>query len=383
MNIALVCERFDPRGGGLEQWVVQLAQRLQQRGHRTHVLSFHAATPSTSFAVQVLPWSASRIERTRIADAALHDLRVDLVHDIGVGSQCDILHPQGGSRLANEERDTASQSPGERCARWLRPSYWRWRAEWRENEYRQYSRHTGLIIAAARKVVRDLEERHGVPRQRTRLIPNGVDVERFSPAVCARRREDMRRALGIGEETVFLFAAHNLRLKGIRPLLRAMQLVHVRHAAVKLLIIGRDPDLRTRNIVDRLRLGEAVTFAGFVPDQLPYYAAADAFVLPTYYDACSLSVLEAAACGLPAITTQDNGVSELITHGHDGFILPRAEHVQRLAGLMVELTNAAVRARVAGPARALAVRHNLEDSIEKIEQTYYEIRPTLSLTGTS
>jgi UDP-glucose:(heptosyl)LPS alpha-1,3-glucosyltransferase len=374
MNVTLVCERFDCRGGGLEQWVVQLAQRLQRRGHQTRVMAFRAnASPSNGITLHLLPWSSSRIERARIAEAALNDVAVDLIHDVGVGCRCHILQPQGGSRLGNEERDTASQSWGERCGRWVRPAFWRWRAEWRKIEYRQYSCHTGLVIAPADKVIRDLETRHVFPRERVRLVPNGVDIDRFSPDACAVHRMATRHDLGLRDETVFLFAAHNLRLKGIRPLLRAISVIHRLRLQVKLLVIGHAPDRHTQNLVDRLEIAPVVLFKGFVPDQVPYYAAADAFVLPTYYDACSLSVLEAAACGLSAITTSDNGVAELITHGHDGFVLQSPDDIDGLASLMIELLDPAVRARVAGPARALAVRHNLEESIGMIESVYDEV----------
>ena len=44
---------------------------------------------------------------------------------------------------------------------------------------------------------------------------------------------------------------------------------------------------------------------------MPYYAAADLYVHPTFYDPCSLVVLEAAACGLPIITSRYNGAAEL------------------------------------------------------------------------
>ncbi len=73
-----------------------------------------------------------------------------------------------------------------------------------------------------------------------------------------------------------------------------------------------------------------MSFLGACDSVLPYYAAADTFVLPTHYDACSLTVLEAMACGLPVITTCANGVSELIEDQIDGLLLPSSTDLAAL-----------------------------------------------------
>src|SRR6185295_7149273 len=105
-----------------------------------------------------------------------------------------------------------------------------------------------------------------------------------------------------------------------RPLLRAMAELQRKKPGAALAIIGRDPQPEHRLSAVRLRIQDSVRFEGFVADPLPYYAAADAFVLPTFYDACSLTVLEACACGLPVITSKYNGVSELMTQGREGVV---------------------------------------------------------------
>ena len=80
------------------------------------------------------------------------------------------------------------------------------------------------------------------------------------------------------------------------------------------MVVGHDKH-RTRyeRLAEALDLAEAVRFTGAQDDVLPYYHAADAFVLPTLYDPQSNAVLEAMACGLPAITTTGCGVAELLS----------------------------------------------------------------------
>ena len=71
-----------------------------------------------------------------------------------------------------------------------------------------------------------------------------------------------------------------------------------------------------------LGLDDVVHLLGFLPDIRPAFHASDFFVLPTYYDPCSLVVFEALACGLPVITTACNGAGELMTEGREGFVVP-------------------------------------------------------------
>ena len=88
---------------------------------------------------------------------------------------------------------------------------------------------------------------------------------------------------------------------------------------------------------------------------MPYYAAADALVLPTYYDPCSLSVLEAAASGIPSATTRFNGAGELLTEGVDGFVLDDPADDRQLAQRLQELLEpAAPPDGRSGPAIGLA-----------------------------
>ncbi|MBM4307643.1 MAG: glycosyltransferase, partial [Deltaproteobacteria bacterium] len=71
----------------------------------------------------------------------------------------------------------------------------------------------------------------------------------------------------------------------------------------------------------KLGLSDKVIFAGSTDEPEKYYGAADLLVHPTFYDACSLTVLEALASGVPVITTASNGASGMITHGEDGWVI--------------------------------------------------------------
>lgn len=386
MKIALVMERFDSQGGGLEQWAWQLALALTQRGHRLTVVAFQAAAElPASIDVRLLPWHHSRLVRADTVDSAVAEIDADVIHDLGVARTADILQPQMGCRLANYRRELRSLSITQRLLRLL-PYHRHWLDELRQLEQEQYVRQAsglsmskpeacGTLIAVSQMVANDLQEFYSVEPDRIRLIPNGVDAARFS----LQMREPTRAQTNLADKTVFLFAAHNPRLKGLRPLLIAFAKAIAKRPDLRLVVLGKEPSRASLRFVWMEQLQHAVIFAGFVSDTAPWFAAADAFVLPTYYDACSLSVLEACACGLPVITTAHNGASELLTDGREGRIIQDANDVDALTLALLELAEPEVRANMGPHALALASRCTFDRNVDEVEKVYMEMagRPNL------
>ena len=94
---------------------------------------------------------------------------------------------------------------------------------------------------------------------------------------------------------------------------------------------------------------------------------------PTFYDSFGLTVLEAAACGLPVVTTQFAGVSELISDGTDGYVLPDPADDAALAERLRKLSDPAVRRAIGGAARRLAEQHTFARNCQQIAALYREI----------
>jgi UDP-glucose:(heptosyl)LPS alpha-1,3-glucosyltransferase len=371
MRIALVSEHFAPRTGGAAQWGRQVAERLADRGHDLNVLTF--ASPRDGVAadgdlvVRRLRWHPSRLERARAMAAAVAEVRADVVHDTGVGWSFDVFHPQTGARLANYRRDMASRTARERLIERLRPRHWRWLHELREVERRQFARRDALFVAVSTMVAASMEELYGVRAERIRCVPNGVDAT-ARPSTGGADRAELRRRLGVAEdETLFLFAAHNPRLKGVRPLVEAASSLVRGPARFKLAIIGREPDRDLLRRVSALGLDRHVLLCGFVPDASVHYAAADAVVLPSYHDACSLTVFEACSAGRPVITSRYNGASEHVTSGREGFVVDEPEDVPALARCMLALTDRALRQRMSAAAVELARSHDLSRNVDALE----------------
>ena len=383
MRVALVLEQFDPPRGGLERWTWRFAAELLQRGHEVHVVAKHfsEATQAMPIVAHRLDGVRSRLGFAEAAQAKLITLAPDVIHDMGCGWYCDVFHPHGGSWAALTERKLlmlpAWKRPLKRMVDRLLPR----QREFRGLLLRQYADSGQLLVALSQTVADDFRQFHGVPAEPIRVVYNGVDTDHFSPQRRLRYRAAVRRRLGIAEEKVVaLIVAHNFRLKGVPTLLRATSRLRAplrrsgrRRLPVHLVVVGGRHLRAWRRMAARLGIGGAVSFVGPQDQTAPYYAAADLYVHPTFYDTCSLVVLEAAASGLPVITTRINGVSELLSHGTDSLLLSDPADADELAEQMRVLLDESVRQSMGAAARQTALGHTLKRNVEEILDVYEEV----------
>jgi UDP-glucose:(heptosyl)LPS alpha-1,3-glucosyltransferase len=170
-----------------------------------------------------------------------------------------------------------------------------------------------------------------------------------------------------------LIVAHNFRLKGVATLLKAMRRLSGAGRDLRLIIVGGKRVEFWQRHVARIGLSDQIHFAGRVDDPLPYYAAADFYVHPTYYDPCSLVVLEAAACGLPLITSRYNGASEMFTAGDDVLLVDDPADDRELAAAMHTLLSDETRYRMGTAARRTVLQHSFHRNVDQILEIYREI----------
>jgi UDP-glucose:(heptosyl)LPS alpha-1,3-glucosyltransferase len=370
LKIGLVLERFDPARGGLEHWTHQFAVELVSRGHEVHVVAFefYPGAGDDGIIPHQLEMPRARIERAEAIAAHLPSLRLDVAHDMGIGWHADVIHPHGGSTTALWEHNL------------LRIPKWRQIRFWREKRYRELAeierRHLfesrAIIVAVSHMVKQHFEMLHRLPATRIRVIHNGVNVKRFTPESRHPLRASTRRELGLNEEVLFLMLAHNLLLKNAEALIRATARLKATGAPLRVVIAGgRKPEPFVR-LTQKLGVTELISFLGLV-DPIPYYAAADVFVHPTWYDPCSLVTLEAAASGLPVITSRYNGASELITDGKDGLVLEKPADVAALASRMQTLLQTETRERMGAAGRAMANANTFEQQTNRFLELYQEI----------
>jgi UDP-glucose:(heptosyl)LPS alpha-1,3-glucosyltransferase len=373
MRVGIAIERFDPSRGGAEQWTRSYAEYLCRRGCEVHVVAQEIAAEEER--LPIVPHRLGRIPSVlRRAEAyakTFRRLELDVVHDMGAGWHADFLQPHGGCwpAVAEAKRRLAPPWLGA-LRRRIDPWLPRHRAH-RELLRRQCAAENCTFVALSHMVAGEYQ-RAGFPAERIRVIHNGVDLRRFSPQSCEPFREAARRRLGIGPGTVLaLMAAHNLALKGAGTLLQALRRLAPEKLPLRVLIVGgRRPDPWWRR-VRALGLESYVAFLEPQQKILPFYAAADLLVHPSFYDSCSLVLLEAAACGLPLIATRQNGAAELFAPDTEALILDDAADAEALADSLRRLvTDAALRRRLGRAARQAMRPHSQQRNFDEIFALY-------------
>ncbi len=373
MRIGLVLDCFDPSRGGVEQWTFGFARWLVKSGHEVHVVARSIADSVEQLGVITHPVDAprSRLALAAVIENRLRQLRLDVVHDTGTGWFADVFQPHGGSRFAAQQQNLqllprGMRRPKQWAARWL-PRY----REFSKLAARQYGNQQCLYLPLSRMVADDMQRFHGIRSEQMRIVYNGVDTERFAPDVDDQHRTKIRHQLGIADhEVLLLIVAHNHRLKGVPALVKATERLHAEGCAVRTVVVGGKVPHRVAHSSGLNGACPLVQFLGSIDDPRPYYAAADVYVQPTFYDPCSLVVLEAFASGLPVVTSRFNGAGELITPGVEGQIIDDPADVEELATAIAGLCDEAVRRQAAAAARRLALKHTAQRNAQEIMEAY-------------
>jgi len=191
-----------------------------------------------------------------------------------------------------------------------------------------------------------------LPESRIRVTYNGVDAERFTPENATRYRATVRQALELSDaDLALLFVGSNFSRKGLGLVLDALAEAGAPGLRFRLVVLGGRPGRRWRRRVASVGLAERVRFVQASPAPERYYAAADVFVLPTYFDPFANATLEAMAAGLPVVTTRMNGAAEILMSGTDGFVLDEPPNARGLAKLLLELADQDLRRSIGQAAR--------------------------------
>lgn len=378
MKIALVIGDYNAVGGGAERWTDRHARRLLAAGHQVDLLarSFNKA-PLSARCVQIPDPDGTEQPRLHFAEAAQQHLlqtNYDIIHDMGDGWHADVFMPHHGTRRGGFEQNSlllpSLLRPLRSAAAKFLPRY----REFAALEHKQYARpRQRYFLAVSGMVSRHMQQYYGVPGCQIRVIYNGVDTNLFAPA-SAERRQELRQQFGIDPETtLFLMVAHNFKLKGLDAVLAAMGMLRRQKQNVRLLVVGKGKTALYKRKAWWQGCHSAVQFVGNQADSIPYYQAADVFLQPTFYDPCSLVVLEALSCAVPVITTRANGVSELMRDGQEGFVLANPNDIESLADDMLTLLDPEMRHQASLAARQVALARSEEENFQQIIELYQTI----------
>ena len=381
MKIALCYPSVLPMRGGCETYIADLARRLVQDRHEVHLYAsrWDAATLPADLHYHRLrsargprflrPWFfAARCLRELNQDSDAVSIGFDKTYGQ------DILYPLGGLHVASAEYNLGKfASPGMRgLARFIKsidPAH----ISYSMLERRQYLAEPRPLVVVNSNLVRGhFRQYYGTDPDDIRVVRSAVDPDRFAQPDRPKRRLEWRLRWGIEPDAIVgLFVAMNYRLKGLDPLLHAVALLP-HQDRFRLLVVGHPNARSYQRLASKLGIAERVVFLGPRRDVHHCFFASDFLVHPTFYDPCSLVVLEALVCGLPVITSRQNGASELLHPPREGYVIDNPHDHKHLSWCMEQFFDPARRLACQQAARRSAGQWDFETHYRQLLAVFQE-----------
>jgi glycosyltransferase involved in cell wall biosynthesis len=381
MNIALIIEKMHASRGGREASTAQIAEGLALRGHGVSILCQQGELDIPGVEVRALgKRGLGRSGRLRnfVSDvhAALESGDFDVSHAMLPIPAADVYQPRGGTVPAQVDTSRRRRSllarPLVDVGQYL-------------NLHRQAMARLESVVtqdrgtwclANSEMVAREFEQYYGRV-ENVRVVYNGVDLPDLSDEQMTEWRQEKRYRFGAGgDDLVFLTVATNLPLKGVDRAIRAFaRWVHRRKddRPAHLLVAGCDEVEGYRRRAGLNGVGRMTHFVGKTDNIFPWYAAADACILLSWYDACSRVILEAVRLGLPSLTTTLNGAAEVLSDGA-GIVVATPDDFRGIVAGLDELADDRERARRAKACQAIAETVSMARHVDELVDVYKEIK---------
>lgn len=362
LRIALVTRRFWPLAGGGERVMANLALELAARGHQLKIVTaqwdanwaeklMYGPVPVFRLPQSDLPiWGTLRYMASLATWFGEELPKLDLVYVSMLKHDAfSTLGAAAGTRVPVILRPEGAGPTGD--CRWQDDATFGW-------GIRSRCRTASAVVACSDAIAAELAAAN-YPVERTVRIDNGVPIPppRDADEVSTIRAETRTSlseldgaALLRDDDPLVVYTGRLHAGKGLVDLVTAWPAVLERWPTAQLWLIGEGPQrAELEKLIVDLALCPRVFLPGVFDDVGDVLAAADLYVLPSYEEGMSLSLLEAMAAGLPVIATDIPGNRPLVRCGEEGLLVPRGE-ARSLAKAIVSLLDNRPRARQLGQA---------------------------------
>ena len=365
--------------GGVERQAHSLAQALLDAGHEVHFFCQRAdpgidsrlVVHRVSNPLRPVRWfKVWWFDRASERAIARHG-PFDLVHGFGKTSRQDVYF-DGSGCLADFQTWSIDGAIAAPWRRRLRRASLHQRVVGHIERARYSPGSTRRVLAISELVRSQILSRYPLSPDDVETVYPGVDLERFAPNPEARGA--VRAELGLKPDTPILaFLGSDYRRKGLSTLVSALSRLPGTHA----LVIGAERAERVARFrADATAAGvaERLHWLGVQPDPVRWLAAADLMLFPTHFDAFGSAVLEALACGVPAVVSDRAGAAELVTAGETGEVLAPDVDPARWAVAATPYLDPARRSALSEASRRSAEGHPWSAHLNRVLEVYQELR---------
>jgi UDP-glucose:(heptosyl)LPS alpha-1,3-glucosyltransferase len=380
VKVALIIERMDLSRGGREASTAQIAAGLASRGCDVTIICQQGSWEHQGVTLRPLGREGlmRRAKLENFVAAVRRELaggEFDIAHGMLPIPGINVYQPRGGTIPAQRRASLRRRGPTGRALAMIGEQFNGRRREMANLERQVVCNSGTACLAVSDMVAQEFADLYGRTDD-VHTIFNGITLPDISPEDWAHWRQEVRYRMGAkAEDTVFITAATNFPLKGVRELLLAYShwaQTTARGKRSKLIVVGRDEPDGYRRMAGLQGIGGHVSFEPWTDDLLKLYAAADACILLSWYDPCSRVVLEATRLGIPSITTAFNGAGEILGSGA-GIVVASPRDKQGIIAAMEELADPAGRAERVAACRQVADRLSMTRHVDELLAVYERV----------
>jgi glycosyltransferase involved in cell wall biosynthesis len=366
----MVTRRFPPAPGGLENQIKEICSRLETRGHEVSVYTTdlysdtplrrvqstvkHSPNGSDIKRFTALPIPCRETRGTTIAPRML----VALMR----GGVPPIVHAHG----LNLVTVSASLAAICRKAKIIFTTH--------HDPTHVGKRFATHFLDKCNGIVALTEIEHrsmlhlGLDRSKVRLIPNGIDLTRYSDLP---RKDTFKKKVGVTNKLI-LYAGRIDVGKGCGVLVEAVAMAKKYLGDCTLAFVG--PDWGSQEYLQSLAASRniAALFLGnLARDELKEaFVSCDVFVLPSLEESAPLSIMEAMACGAPIVATCVGGVPAMVRHGETGLLVQPGDPCQLARAICSIIQDAALSRNMVTEARKWVSQYSIDNTVAQLEDFY-------------
>jgi glycosyltransferase involved in cell wall biosynthesis len=231
---------------------------------------------------------------------------------------------------------------------------------------------TDLAIAVSDSTAKFVVDARQIPGSKVKVVYLGVPLEEFSRPRPAAEIAEARRELGIAQGQFAIGTITRLHdSKGNSFLVDAAVRVVAERPSARFYLVGEGPlqsELEAR--AASLGLGDRFVFAGFRRDVAKTLSAFDLSVFPSLWEGTPITAFEALAMGKPIVSTDADGLLDILTANHDALIVPKRDAAALATAIVGAMDDPSLRARLSTAARVTGQKYDIGAFVRKMERLY-------------
>jgi glycogen(starch) synthase len=237
---------------------------------------------------------------------------------------------------------------------------------------KEAAKNATIVVTISKYSQKRIEELYEIDSDKIRIVPNGVDPERFKQS---NKCEQFKKEIGADKRQVVLFVGRLIPRKGLNYLIKAASRVVSEFGKTLFVIVGNGP-LKAQLIseVEKLGLAQNFAFLGDLPEEkLPtVYSCSDVFAFPSIQEGQGIAALEAQASNVPVVGFRVSGVAEAILEGETG-LLSDPDGDSLAEGILRLLADNTLRKKMGTKGRLFVqTRYTWDICAQRMKSVYYE-----------